>query len=256
MRRVAIPALVLAMTAMTGCTANVLAQPTPTADPSVEAVAEPTPTPSVDPTDVPPLPAGAFLQVGATAVSGAAELRVVLTVDEAVPLDDPDGEEAWAALQQSCPNAIASQLEVFPELQPVGVILSTVEAEGAWDGAPPFGVAPGGMVANLAEGVNAVPASDPVGMFGCSTIHLDGEGRASIASLVLGDPAADPDEALEDGLAAGLYGLEIAEGTSTVTWRDCVVQLSNRAERIAGDHGWVPPAEWGTGCLIGDPGEI
>jgi len=255
MRRLALPAVLVAVSALSACSMGGLAMPTPTPSETTGPTPAPSATVIAGPTTVDPLPSGTFLQVSATAISGDSVLRVVLTVHDAVPLDDPDAEDAWAELQSSCPNAIDSQLEIHPGLQPVGVILSTVEAEGNWRGGPPFGVAPGGTLVSLADGSIAAPPSDPPGMFGCSATVLTGEGRATIASLVLGDPT-EVDDALEAGLANGLYGLEIAEGTAVVTWRDCVVQLSNRAERLSADRGWVPPGEWGTGCLIGDPGEI
>lgn len=241
--------------ALSACSMGGLPMPAPTISESLEPSPTPTATSAAGPTTIPALPRGAFLQVSATAVSGDAELRVVLTVDDALPLDDPAAEEPWDVLQDECPNAIASQLELYPALQPVGVILSTVEADGDWRGEPPFGVTAGGRIASFADGDIATPPSDAPGMFGCSAMVLTGDGTAQLVSLVLGD-AAEVDDALEVGLASGLYGLEVAEGTSGLDWRDCAVQLSNRAERLSSNRGWVPPGEWGSGCLIGDPGEV
>lgn len=256
MRRLVLPAAG-AVLLLSGCTMGGFPVPTPSATESPVALPSATPTPvEEDPVTVSPLPAGAFLQLSARAVLGDEELRVVLTVEEAVPLDDLDGEEAWEALQESCPNAIESQLEVFPTLEPVGIILSTLEAEGEWTTDAPFGVQPGGWLVNLGEGRNVDPAEDPEGLFGCSFPTVTGPGTAEFASLVLGEPGADVDDALEAGLAAGRYSLEAHSAAGALEWRDCVVQLSNRAERLAASAAWVPPGEWGSGCIIGDPGTI
>lgn len=254
MRRLLLPAAGAALL-LSGCTMGGFPAPTPTPTESA-AIETPTPAPIEDrPTTVSPLPTGAFLQLNARAVLGEEELRVVFTVEEAVPLDDPDGEEAWTALQETCPNAIESQLEVFPTLEPVGVILSTLEAEGELADAP-FGVQPGGFLVNLGEGRNVRPAQDPPGMFGCAFATVTGPGSATFASLVLGEPGDDIDDALEEGLAQGRYSLEVHADAADLEWRDCVVQLSNRAERLAATAAWVPPGEWGSGCIIGDPGMV
>src|SRR5690606_7038593 len=113
-----------------------------------------------------------------------------------------------------------------------------------------------GYLVNLGDGRNVDPAVDPVGMFGCSFPTVTGPGTATFASLVLGDPAGDIDAALEAGLAEGRYSLEVHSDAAALEWRDCVVQLSNRAERLAADAAWVLPGEWDSGCIIGDPGTI
>lgn len=225
------------------------AAPTPTATTPVEAAG-----PS-GPTTVDGLPSGAFLRVTATADTGDEEVRLQLTFARAAAKTTAD--EAFAAVLAECPNAIASQLDIFPGFEPTGVITSKLELEGGWPDGMTFAVSTGGQIASIGQGRGVAPSTDDPGMFGCTVPIVTGPGDASFTSLLLGEPAVTDRADFDAQLARGLFGFEPDAGSAVpIRWRDCVIQLSSSAQRIATESSWVLPGEWGDGCLIGDGGTV
>lgn len=234
-------------------------EPTPapvssdTAVPSAEASAPP--APEVDPTTVEALPGSAFLRVSVTALADGEEVRLSLTFDRAAT--GATRPVLFESLQRDCRNTVVSQLDIHPGQEPTGVIRSHFEAEGDWPDGMTVGVSAGGQIASLGDGRDVVPVTDEAGMFGCSVVVLAGGSEATLASLVLGDPAVEDRDDLEAALAVGLFGFETDSGSAMpVEWRDCVIQLSSSAQRLATENGWTLPAQWGDGCLIGDEGTV
>ncbi len=116
-------------------------------------------------------------------------------------------------------------------------------------------VVAGGRVASIADGADARPASD--GEFGCGAVTLVGPRDADLVALLVGPAVGTGRSALATQTERGLYGFRTAEASEVpIVWRDCVIQLSATAERMARDAAWVLPAEWGDGCLIGDDGPV
>lgn len=232
-------------------TACVGAAPTPTPDAtatrSSDVTAEPTPEPT--PITVGQLPAGAFLQASVTAVAAdGSELRIQVTVRP--PRSGAAAEEQLQAVLEACPNAVASQLDVFPGMEPTGVVVSEIVATGDWPADEAVGISAGAFIANLGVGDVMAPADDPDTGFGCTIPALLGPGQAETYSLLLGDPAVPDAQDVQEAVARGVFGVQESPfGGSEVTWRDCIVQLGPTAERLMST--WYPPAEWGRGCLVG-----
>jgi hypothetical protein len=225
------------------------ASPTPTAAPPVETAAP------VDPTTIGSLPGSAFLRVSAVAESGGEEVRLQLTFSRAAT--KTTAAASFQDVLDECPNAIASQLDIFTGFEPTGVIVSKLEMEGDWPDGMTFAVSAGGQVASIGEGAGVAPSTDEPGMFGCTVPIVTGPGDATFTSLLLGEAAVNDRTDLDRQLARGLFGFESDAGTAEpIRWRDCVVQLSSSAQRFATENGWVLPGEWGDGCLIGDGGSV
>lgn len=255
MRRTLLPLAAVALTlGLAGCGA---AAPTPSPTPTVTETpaAQPSPSPTKAPTTVDSLPGAAFLRVSATAQSGGQEVRLELTFARAQTA--AAAPEEFAAVQDECPNAIASQLETYPGLTPTGVITSELSMVGDWPDGMAVAVAAGGMIASYGEGSNVAPTSDEPGRFGCTVPTVTGPGAADFVSLLLGDPAVPDRTDLDSQLALGRFGFEsAAESGATVRWRDCVIQLSSSAQRLATASGWTQIAEGDFGCSIGDAGMV
>lgn len=251
------PAVLAALVAMTlaGCGAPAPA-PTPTATASESPEPVPTsPLPTEEPVGVESLPASALLRLSATLSSGDDEVRVALTFDR--PAVGTNSRVAFEAVQDACPNAIESQLELYPGLEPTGVITATLETTGEWPAGAAIGVAAGGLIASIGEGTDVAPPDDPPGMFGCNVAIVSGPRESTFASLLLGDPEVLDRIDLEQQIAHGVFGLESnPASTVPIAWSDCVVQLSALAQRLARDNGWALPAQWGDGCVIGDSGTV
>jgi hypothetical protein len=252
--RLAVGTLV-ALVALTGCAVG---DPTPeptssdTASPSASA---PVTEPTDPPTTVDSLPGSAFLRVTATAEAGGEEVRLELTFARAQT--GIGGADELAAVQEACPNAIASQLEIYPDLEPTGVITSQLSMVGDWPEGMTVAIAAGGTIASYGEGTNVAPTEDEPGMFGCTVPVVTGPGAADFVSLLLGDPAVSDRADLDDQIALGSFGFESDSGSAvTVRWRDCVIQLSSAAQRIATASAWAPQTQGAFGCLIGDRGTV
>ena len=243
--------------ALAGCTTGAAPAPTPTdaspsASPTATTVAPP---PDADPINPESLPGSAFLRISATADVGDQQVELVLTVARAATATTAAAD--FQALLDECPNAIESQLDVFVGQEPTGVITSRLEMEGDWPDGMTFAVAPGGFIASIGEGRGIAPSQDDPGAFGCTVPVVTGPGSATFASLLLGDPAVNDRVDLDAALARGLFGFESDAGSAmTVRWRDCVIQLSSAAQRLATENARVLPGEWGDGCLIGDGGTV
>lgn len=256
-RRFLVPvAGLIALAALAGCGP---AAPTPTPSASETATAAPTPepttTPAADPTTVGALPGTALLRVSVTAAAEGREARLVLTFARAAT--GASAADELEALQEECPNAWESQLADHPGLEPTGAITSQLEVTGFWPEGMTVGIAAGGQLVSFGEGRDVAPVADDPGMYGCAVSVVTGPGNASFTSLLLGDPATPDRTDLENALAAGLFGFEVDAGSAVeVNWRDCVIQLSASAQRLATERGWTLPAEWGEGCLIGDSGTV
>lgn len=244
----------LTLIGLSGCVPTPEAVPTPTATETAAPTesATPTPTPTENPTAIPALPGSALLRVSVTALSGDDEVRLVLTFARASTATT--ATSAIANLQQTCPNAIASQLESFPGYEPVGLVRATLTSTGRWPEGFTFAVAGGGAIATIGEGDNVAAADDPEGGFGCQVAIVHGPGEAKFTSLMIGDSAASMREALDLAVAHGHYGIESNSGL--VTWKDCVVQLSSVAQRYATENNWQLPADFGDGCQVGDAGTV
>lgn len=247
----AVTAVVLA-----GCTAGG-PTPTPTASDSASPSAS-TPVvtaPTEAPTTVDALPGSAFLRVSATAEVGDEEVRLELTFARAQTALAAPTE--FAAVQAECANAVASQLELSSGLEPTGVITSELSMVGSWPAGMTVAVAAGGTIASFGEGSNVAPTEDGVGTFGCTVPIVTGPGAADFVSLLLGDPAVSDRTDLEQQVALGYFGFENDSGsTAQVRWRDCVIQLSSAAQRIATASGWLQQTQGDVGCLIGDDGSV
>lgn len=240
---VAASALILA-----GCAGAV---PTPTPEPTESVTLEAVPTPTVEPTPVTvgQLPSSAFLRATVTAIAGdGSELRIEVTVRP--PRFGSGAAEQLDAILDACPNAVESQLGVYPGLEPTGVMVSDIVATGEWPDGQSVGISAGAFVANLGVGDVMAPAVDPAAGFGCTIPALLGPGEARAYSLLLGDPAVPDTQDVQQAAARGVFGVQESPfDEPEVTWRDCVVQLGPGAERLMPT--WYPPAEWGRGCLVG-----
>lgn len=241
---------------LAGCAPGV-PSPVPTAtgsaSPSPSAIALPQPTDP--PTTLDPLPGSAFLRVSATAQAGGEEVRLELTFARAQTGSAAPAE--FQAVQQECANAVGSQLELNPGLEPTGVITSQLSMTGDWPTGMRVAIAAGGAIASYGEGSNVAATEDEPGMFGCTVPVVTGPGAADFVSLLLGDPAVSDRTDLDSQLAAGTFGFESDSGSQPpVRWRDCVIQLSSAAQRIATASGWTALTEGNAGCLIGDQGTV
>lgn len=249
-------AVAVTVVALAGC--GSVAGPTPT--PTESASAAPTATtpvvvPTTPPTTVAALPGTAFLRVSATAEVGDQEVRLELTFARAQGAASSPAD--LQAVQAECPNAITSQLEIYPELEPTGVITSRLATSGDWPEGMAVAVAAGGTVASFGEGAEVAPTQDGVGAFGCTVPVVTGPGSAEFVSLLLGDPAIADRTDLETQVAQGYYGFETdADSTVDIRWRDCVIQLSSGAQRIATASSWVQQTQGDFGCLIGDQASV
>ena len=245
----------LAVGGLSGCTVGAPApSPTPTVSASPTA-AVPDDGPTEPPTTVSALPGGAFMRVSVTAEADGDEVRLELTFNRAQT--SAVAVDAFAAVNEACANAIQSQLELAPDLEPTGVITSELEMVGDWPEGMTLAVAAGGTVASFGEGRSLAPTLDDPGAFGCTVPIVNGPGTATFTSLLLGDPAVADRLDLEAQIANGIFGFESDGGSAvTVRWVDCVVQLSSAAQRLSTEFGWSPPGQWGDGCLIGDDGTV
>lgn len=242
---------------LAGCAVGGDSAPTPTASDSASpaASAPVTAEPTEPPTTVGALPGSAFLRVTATADVDGEEVRVELTF--ARPQVGTSAAADFAAVQQECANAITSQREIYAQLEPTGVITSELAMFGDWPAGMTIAVAAGGTVASFGEGVNVAPTQDGVGQFGCTVPIVTGPGAASFVSLLLGDPAVSDRTDLEDQIANGSFGFESdSDSAGEVRWRDCVIQLSSAAQRIATASAWTQQSQGNFGCLIGSPGSV
>lgn len=246
----------LGVVALAGC--GVVADPTPT--PTATATATPTASapvvdPTTPPTTVAALPGTAFLRVSATAEVGDQEVRLELTFARAQGA--ASSPEDLQAVQDECPNAIASQLEIYSDLEPTGVITSQLATSGDWPDGMAVAVVAGGTLAAFGTGPDVAPTEDGVGAFGCSVPVVTGPASAEFVSLLLGDPGIPDRIDLENQVARGYYGFATdADSTSEIRWRDCVIQLSDTAQRVATTSAWVQETQGDFGCLIGDPGTV
>lgn len=249
----AVVAVTVAGLAGCGVVAEPLPTPTPTESTVVEATASPTTSPTTPPTTVNGMPGTAFLRVTATAEVGDESVRLELTFARAQV--GAGNAAAFTGVQEECPNAITSQLETYPGLEPTGVITSELSMVGTWPEGMTVAVAAGGTIASYGTGTNVAPTQDEVGMFGCTVPIVTGPGAANFVSLLLGDPAVHDRTDLDQQLALGLFGFESDSGSAeTVRWRDCVIQLSSAAQRIATMSSWSTQSQGNVGCLIGDEG--
>jgi hypothetical protein len=247
---------VVTVAGLAGCTLGV-----PTPSPSPSASASPTVTapvvaePTEPPTTVETLPGSALLRVSVTAEAGDEEVRLQLTFNRAQTRDT--AADAFDAVLQACPNAIESQLELFPGLEPTGVVTSQLSMVGDWPDGMTVAIAAGGVVASFGEGRSVAETQDDPGAFGCTVPIVTGPGSAQFTSLLLGDPAVTDRIDLEQQISQGIFGFESDSGSAVeVRWVDCVIQLSSAAQRLSTQFGWTPPAEWGDGCLIGADGTV
>lgn len=249
-------AVALTVGGLAGCALSV---PTPTPTPTVSA--SPTATAPVDvepteaPTTVDALPGSALLRVSATAEADGEEVRLELTFNRAqTKVSAPD---AFEAVQEACPNAISSQLELYPGFEPTGVVTSELSMVGDWPDGMTVAIAAGGIVASFGEGRSVAETQDDPGAFGCTVPIVTGPGAAEFTSLLLGDPAVTDRLDLEAQIAQGIFGFESDSGSAVdVRWVDCVIQLSSAAQRLSTEFAWTQPAEWGDGCLIGADGSV
>lgn len=252
MRRLgAVAALAGLALALAGC-ATPAPQPTPTLEPS--ATAEPSPTAApVTPTTVSALPSGALLRLSATAIADGVPVRVILTVERPTATDL--ARDAVQAIAERCPVALAAGLERDPGSSVLGVVRSQWETRGEWPAGAAVEVTAGGRVATIVDGADARTGSD--GEFGCGTATLTGPRDAELVAVLVGAGSGTGRTTLATQTERGLYGVRTAEASEVpIVWRDCVIQLSATAERMARDAAWVLPAEWGDGCLIGDDGPV
>lgn len=246
-------ALVLVGCGTGGTPAPVPSTATPTATPTAAQPGE-TSEPD-DPTTLGSLPGSAFLRVTATADVEGERVQLQLTFARAAT--KTTAAAAFQSVLDECPNAIASQLDAFPGFEPTGVITSKLEMEGDWPDGMTFAVSAGGQLASIGEGDGVAPSTDDPGMFGCTVPIITGPGDASFTSILFGEPSVNDRADLDAQLARGLFGFESDSGSaSPIRWRDCVIQLSSSAQRLATENGWVLPGEWGDGCLIGDGGTV
>lgn len=243
---------------LAGCGTGGAPAPTPTAEPTATpTTTAPVPTQApAEPTVVGSLPGSAFLRVTAVAETPDGE-RLHLQLTFARAATKATAAAAFQAVLDECPNAIESQLDIFTGFEPTGVITSRLEMEGDWPDGMTFAVSAGGQLASIGEGTGVAPSTDEPGMFGCSVPIITGPGDARFTSILFGEPAVNDRADLDAQLAHGLFGFESDGGSAVpVRWRDCVIQLSSPAQRMATENGWVLPGEWGDGCLIGDGGSV
>lgn len=247
--------LVALAVGLTGCAFGG-PSPTPTPTASESPTAAPVPVdPSDTPTTVDALPGSALLRVSVTAQADGKEVRLELTFNRAQTAQiAPDPFEA---VQQACPNAIESQLEIHPGMEPTGVITSELSTDGDWPDGMSVAVIAGGVIASFGEGRNVAAIQDAPGSFGCTVSVLTGPGSAEFTSLLIGDPAVTDRIDLEDQIARGIFGFQSdADSAVEVRWLDCIIQLSSAAERLGAEFAWTTPAQWGDGCLIGEDGTV
>lgn len=247
--------LALAVGGLAGCAVGTpTPSPTATGSPS-PSVSVPVAEPTDPPTTVGSLPGSALLRVSVTAQTGDEEVRLELTFNRAQTA--ANAPEPFGAVQEACPNAITSQLEVYPGLEPTGVVTSELTMVGDWPDGMTVAVAAGGLVASFGDGRSVAASQDDPGAFGCTVPIVTGPGAAEFTSLLLGDPAITDRLDLEDQIAHGIFGFESDSGSAVeVRWVDCVIQLSSAAQRLSTEFGWTPPAQWGDGCLIGADGTV
>jgi hypothetical protein len=137
------------------------------------------------------------------------------------------------------------------------VLTSQLSMVGPWPEGMTVAIAAGGAVASFGEGSNVAPTEDQPGMFGCTVPLVTGPGAADFVSLLLGDPAVTDRTDLDQQVALGSFGFEADSGSAVpVRWRDCVIQLSSSAQRIATASGWLQQTQGDFGCLIGDDGSV
>jgi hypothetical protein len=240
---------------LTGCSIGL---PTPNPSPSLSAsptaVAPPV-EPTETPTTVESLPGSALMRVSVTAEAEGKAVRLELTFNRAQTGEN--APEAFAAVQEACPNAIESQLELYPGMEPTGVITSELSMVGDWPDGLSVAVIAGGVIASFGEGRSVAETQDAPGSFGCTVSIVTGPGAAEFTSLLLGAPAVTDRIDLEDQIAKGIFGFQSdADSAVEVRWVDCIVQLSSAAERLATEVAWTTPAQWGDGCLIGEDGTV
>jgi hypothetical protein len=241
---------------LTGCALGVPSpSPTPPLTASPTATAPPPVEPTDDPTTVSSLPGSALLRVSVTAEAEGKEVRLELTFNRAQV--GVLAGEAFDGVQEACPNAIESQLELYPDLEPTGVITSELSMVGEWPDGMSVAVIAGGVIASFGEGRNVAETQDDPGAFGCTVPIVTGPGAAEFTSLLLGDPGVVDRIDLEDQTARGIFGFQTdADSSVEVHWVDCIIQLSSTAERLATEVAWTTPAQWGDGCLIGEDGTV
>jgi hypothetical protein len=240
---------------LAGCSLGISSpSPTPTLSASPTAVAPPV-EPTNAPTTVEALPGSALLRVSVTAEAEGKAVRLELTFNRAQTGEN--APDAFEAVQQACPNAIESQLELYPGMEPTGVITSELSMVGDWPDGLSVAVIAGGVIASFGEGQSVADTQDPPGSFGCTVPIVTGFGAAEFTSLLLGSPAVTDRIDLEDQITRGIFGFQSdADSSVEVRWVDCVIQLSSAAERLATEVGWTTPAQWGDGCLIGEDGTV
>lgn len=248
-------AVVFALGGLAGCAVGA-----PTPSPSTTASPSPSVTvPEVEPTDTPTtvgsLPGSALLRVSVTAQAEGEEVRLQLTFNRAQT--KVSAPEPFGAVQEACPNAISSQLELYPGMEPTGVVTSELTMVGDWPDGMTVAIAAGGIVASFGEGRSVAETQDDPGAFGCTVPIVTGPGAAEFTSVLLGDPAITDRIDLENQIAQGIFGFESDSGSAVeVRWVDCVIQLSSAAQRLSTEFGWTLPAQWGDGCLIGADGTV
>lgn len=249
-------AVALTVGGLTGCAIGApTPSPTPTASASPSASAPVDVEPTDTPTTVDALPGSALLRVSVTAEVDGEAVRLELTFNRAqTNVNAPD---AFAAVQEACPNAIESQLELYPGLEPTGTVTSELSMVGNWPTGMTVAISAGGVVASFGEGRSVAETHDDPGAFGCTVPVVTGPGTAEFTSLLLGDPTVTDRLDLEGQIAHGVFGFESDAGSDVdVRWVDCVIQLSSAAQRLSNQFGWTQPAQWGDGCLIGTDGTV
>lgn len=246
----------VALAGLTGCALGAPSpSPTPTASASPTATVPVEAAPTDTPTTVASLPGSALMRVSVTAAAAGEEVRLELTFNRAQT--GVIAVDAFEAVQEACPNAITSQLELFPGLEPTGVITSDLSMVGDWPEGMTVAVAAGGVIASFGEGRSVADTQDDPGAFGCTVPIVTGMGPAEFTSLLLGDPAVTDRLDLEAQVADGIFGFESDAGSAVeVRWVDCVIQLSSAAQRLSTEFGWTLPAQWGDGCVIGNDGTV
>ncbi len=249
-------AVALTVGGLAGCS---LGAPTPSPTPTASASPSASVPVEVEPTDTPTtvgsLPGSALLRVSVTAEADGEEVRLQLTFNRAQTVTNAPGD--FQAVRDACPNAIESQLELYPGFEPTGVVTSELTMVGDWPEGMTVAIAAGGTVASFGEGRSVAPTQDDPGAFGCTVPIVTGPGAAEFSSLLLGDPAITDRLDLEAQIAQGIFGFESDFGSAVdVRWVDCVIQLSSAAQRLSTEFGWTQPAQWGDGCLIGTDGTV
>jgi hypothetical protein len=245
----------LAVVGLTGCAFGAPPAPTPTLSASPTATVPVPAEPTNTPTTVEALPGSALVRVSVTAEAEGEKVRLQLTFNRAQTAEI--AADAFQAVQEACPNAIESQLEIHPGMEPTGVITSELSMVGDWPDGMTVAVISGGVIASFGEGSNVAPIQDAPGAFGCTVPIVTGPGTAEFTSLLLGAPGIVDRIDLEDQVARGIFGFQSdADSPVEVRWVDCIIQLSSAAERLSAEFGWTTPAQWGDGCLIGEDGAV